>query len=218
MELRLSSGARLEGTVVDRGGRPVQSRVELAAVVDDNGSARYKFTHTSQGSFSIMGLLPGDYVVGATASETSQDPSVRFMSRLVRLGPNEHKTLQLQEQVGQATLKFRRVEPGQDAEDPFNGIAFLKLNLFPGPLPPITSRRRWERLAQTLAVPRRDDISSVEEQLTFPELPLGPYTFVMLGTDIRTRQVVVHREEVDVSSPGVITVDLRLRWVPLSAP
>ncbi|WP_338872327.1 carboxypeptidase regulatory-like domain-containing protein [Myxococcus stipitatus] len=218
VELRLSSGARLEGTVVDRHGRPILSHVELTPVSDHTISARYKYTRSSQGAFAIRGLLPGDYVVSATAQESSPEHGVGFMPRLVSLGPSESKTLSLQERVGQATLKLRRATPERDLAPLVDGIAFIKVRLFPGPLPLITSRRQWERLAQTLAVPRLEDPTSMEEELTFPQLPLGHYTFVMMGTDVRTRQVVVHREEVGVSSPGVTTLDLVPRWVPVPAP
>ncbi|QSQ11836.1 carboxypeptidase-like regulatory domain-containing protein [Myxococcus landrumensis] len=218
LETRLSSGARLAGTVVDRRGRPVQSHVEIKPLSPQNEATRYKYTRGRQGAFSASGLMPGDYSVVPSEAENVEGDTVSFIPRLVSLGPSESKTLQFQERVGQGALKLRLVEPGRSPEDPFGGIAFIKVHLFPGPLPAITSRRQWDQLSQSLAVPRLEDPMTLEEHLSFSELPLGRYTFAMRGTDVRTRQVVLHREEVEVSSPGVITIDLRPRWVPLAEP
>ncbi|AGC41482.1 hypothetical protein MYSTI_00123 [Myxococcus stipitatus DSM 14675] len=218
LETRLSAGARLEGSVVDRRGRPVQSHVGITPLSPQGEDTRYKYTRGKQGMFIASGLMPGDYAIAPTEAENAEGRPISFLPRLVSLGPSESKTLQFQERVGPATLQLRLAEANRNPEDPFGGIAFIKVHLLPAPLPPLTSRRQWEQLSTALAVPRLDDPTTLEEHLTFPELPLGRYTFVMRGTNVRTRQVMLHREEVELSSAGITPVDLRPRWVPLSDP
>ncbi|MFY2559484.1 carboxypeptidase regulatory-like domain-containing protein [Corallococcus terminator] len=71
LELRLSSGARLEGTVKDREGKPATGALlKLVPVANHRGSARVILI-SEDGTFAVGGLAPGEYVVTIRSSYDS---------------------------------------------------------------------------------------------------------------------------------------------------
>ncbi|WXH31893.1 hypothetical protein WA016_05872 [Myxococcus stipitatus] len=221
LDVRLMRAPRVDGTLVDRDGRPVLATV-WATPLSHSEHGKHSDDPPVRGAFRITGLRPGDYSVSVDSTVHPGGDSIRFIPQWVRLGDGESRTLHFKEQVGQSTLKLRLVGASEDPQEPLADVQINSSDVFPMEPPPITSIKQWRWATNTMAVPSRptwdtsrEGTDTVEDRLTIPDLPLGRYTYFLLGSDRRTHKNVMHRGVVDISSVGVVTVDVRPQWVVL---
>ncbi|NTX10382.1 carboxypeptidase regulatory-like domain-containing protein [Myxococcus sp. CA056] len=207
LELRVSTGARLDGTVKDREGRPVSTFLYLHPL--SPAGAEAVMLEEDGGDFHATGLAPGEYTLIARETTTQQGDTVRFMPLRVKLGPGERKVIHLQELDGGATLKLR---PSPLATNPTHAVTVIRYHLFAGTVPAPGSWEELEHLAETLGIPTASDTTS-----TFEHLPAGRYTYVLMGRNHLTPHWVIHRAEVDLPAQGVVTPDIQPTWLPLSS-
>ncbi|MCP3065683.1 carboxypeptidase regulatory-like domain-containing protein [Myxococcus sp. K38C18041901] len=206
LELRVSAGARLEGTVKDREGRPVDTDVQVVNVLSPEDSLD---VDRGTGTFRVSGLPPGEYAVAPQEDTNFQGDSVRFLPQRVRLGPDERKVLHFQEMAGATTLKLNLPERG--AMMMTERVALLNTYLFPGDVPLPKSLLELEQLGRRLAVP-----SWPYTDTRFEELSAGHYTFFFTSMNFDTRREQVHRGEVDLPASGVVALDVQPTWRALA--
>ncbi|WP_141324704.1 carboxypeptidase regulatory-like domain-containing protein [Myxococcus sp. AB025B] len=205
LELRMSSGARLEGTVKDREGRPVDTHVQVVNLLSPEDALDVE---RGNGTFRVSGLPPGEYAVAPGEDMSFQGDSVRFLPQRVRLGPSERKVLHFQEMAGATTLKLNL--PARGTMMMNERVAILNTYLFPGDVPLPKSLLELEQLGRRLAVQ-----SWPHTDTTFEELPAGHYTFFFSSLNFDTRREQVHRGEVDLPASGAVTLDVQPTWHPL---
>ncbi|NTX62932.1 carboxypeptidase regulatory-like domain-containing protein [Myxococcus sp. CA051A] len=215
LEVVLSQGARLEGTVKDREGQPAKVTLRLSALGGQK-LHRSGIVDVSEGSFSMGGLEPGEYVISLSSrydfmgNPWSETQSGRYVPRRVTLAPNERRVLQLQEREGHSTLRLRvpRVT-GTPPED----VALHQAVLVPGTLSPIRSYGRVERIKLELGVLGPAGVTSPE--VVYDALPSGRYTFLLVGRNVKGGPYLLHAEELVVPEVGVLTKDLQPVWKPI---
>ncbi|AKF84554.1 hypothetical protein MFUL124B02_00795 [Myxococcus fulvus 124B02] len=206
LELRVSSGARLEGTVKDREGRPVDTDVQVVNLLTPEDSVEVE---RGNGTFRVSGLPPGEYAVAPQEDTNFQGDSVRFLPQRVRLGLDERKVLHFQEMAGATTLKLSIPTRGTMMTE---RVALLNTYLFPGDMPLPKSMLELEQFGRKLAVQ-----SWPYTDTTFEELTAGHYTFFFTSMNFDTRRQQVHRGEVDLPASGVVTLDVQPLWHPLES-
>ncbi|WP_426734193.1 carboxypeptidase regulatory-like domain-containing protein [Myxococcus faecalis] len=206
LELRVSSGARLEGTVKDREGRPVDTDVQVVNVLTPEDALDVE---RGNGTFRVSGLPPGEYAVAPGEDMSFQGDSVRFLPQRVRLGPDERKVLHFQEMAGATTLKLNL--PARGTMMMTERVAILNTYLFPGDVPLPRSLLELEQLGRRLAVP-----SWPYTDTTFEELTAGHYTFFFSSMNFDTRREQLHRGEVDLPPSGVVTLEVQPTWHSLA--
>ncbi|MCP3168500.1 carboxypeptidase-like regulatory domain-containing protein [Myxococcus qinghaiensis] len=216
LELRLSSGARLEGTVKDRDGRP--ANVVLRVIpMDEQKRPSAGLRHVKDGAFEVGGLEPGEYVLKVVTqydflgNPWSETRSGRYVPRRVTLAPDERRVLQLQEQEGRATLRLRR--PRFTGIPPEN-IALDLAVLIPGAVPQVRTYGRVEGLGRDLGVPSPTPLTSPE--VVYDALPAGRYTYLLVGRNPQGGPYVVHSEALVVPEEGVLVRDIQPVWVPIT--
>lgn len=207
LELRLLTGARLEGTVKDREGRLVSTFLSLRPL-SPVGAESITMEEDS-GSFHATGLAPGEYTLVAKAATTSRRDSIRFMPQRVKLTAGERKELNLQELSGGTTLKLR--PPPFAVMNPTSSVMVVGYHLFAGTVPVPKDREELEHFSETLGI-----APSSESDSQFDQLPPGHYTYVLMGRNHLTQHWALHRGEVDLPAQGTITVDIPPAWVSLS--
>ncbi|QSQ14118.1 carboxypeptidase-like regulatory domain-containing protein [Myxococcus landrumensis] len=218
LEVRLTRRPRVEGTLVDRDGQPVSANVEATSLPPRRHADISRADPTDNGHFRLWGLDPGVNVVVPSKTIHPDGHTIGFIPQRVVLGDEETQSLQFKERIGQATLKLRPVEPSKDPEDPFDDVLFRELLVFAGELPPFSTYEQWCFYKVLLSVPSGNDSREgprpLEERLTFRELPLGRYTYVLTGMHRRNGfKDVMHVAVVELSTPGVVMVDVQPRWV-----
>ncbi|MFY1826574.1 carboxypeptidase regulatory-like domain-containing protein [Myxococcus fulvus] len=206
LELRVSSGSRLEGTVKDREGRPVDTDVQVVNMRSPEDSLD---VDRGNGTFRVSGLPPGEYAVAPGEDTNFQGDSVRFLPQRVRLGPGERKVLHFQEMAGATTLKLNL--PARGTTMMTERVAVLNTYLFPGDVPLPKSLLELEQLGRRLALQ-----SWPYTDTAFEELPPGHYTFFFSSMNFDTRREQVHRGEVDLPASGLVTLDVQPVWHALA--
>jgi len=216
LELRLSSGARLEGTVKDRDGRP--ANVVLRVIpMDEQKRHSAGILQVKAGAFEVGGLEPGEYVLKVVTqydflgNPWSETRSGRYVPRRVTLAPDERRVLQLQEKEGRASLRLRM--PRFTGIPPEN-IAFDLAVLVPGTVPQVRTYGRVEALGHELGVPGPAPLASPE--VVYDALPAGRYTYLLVGRNPQGGPYVVHSEALEVPEEGALTRDIHPVWVPIT--
>ncbi|NVJ20760.1 carboxypeptidase regulatory-like domain-containing protein [Myxococcus sp. AM011] len=217
LELRLSSGARLEGTVKDRDGRPANGVLRVMPMGEQERHST-GLLRVKEGAFEVGGLEPGEYAIKVTTqydllgNPWSETHSSRYVPRRVTLAPDERRVLQFQEKEGRATLRLRM--PRFTGIAPEN-IALDLAVLIPGTVPQVRSYGRVEGLGRDLGVPCPAPLASPE--VVYDALPGGRYTYLLVGRNPEGRPpYVVHSEVLVVPEVGVLTRDIQPVWVPIT--
>ncbi|MFY2558823.1 carboxypeptidase regulatory-like domain-containing protein [Corallococcus terminator] len=206
LELRLQSGARLDGTVKDREGRLVSSFLHLRPLSPVGADLIH--LDEDSGNFHATGLAPGEYALVAKAAATSRGDSIRFMPLRVKLGPGERKVVHLQEMTGGATLKLRP-PPFTSLMTP-TSVMVMHYYLFAGTVPAPKDRDELEHFSDTLDISPTSDSDS-----TFDQLSAGRYTYVLKGMNHMSMRWAFLRGEVDLPAQGTVSVDIPPNWVML---
>ncbi|MFP2934414.1 collagen binding domain-containing protein, partial [Pyxidicoccus sp. 3LG] len=210
VELRIFPGAKVDGTVTDHEGRPVDTTVFLTPVsprgdgfmpIGHDDSAPY--AEATRGRFHVEGVAGGDYFVSAREVPGPDGRPVEFLTQRVRLPPMGRVTLALTERKGSALLL--RVPPEE--------LGRRHGALLPGSVP---STATWPELrflmyrhALRLTGGSPDDGSHVYEHI-----PAGHYTFLVTREPEPGRHEVAS-EEVDVAEGESLVRDVVPRWRPV---
>ncbi|MCY1018012.1 carboxypeptidase regulatory-like domain-containing protein [Pyxidicoccus sp. MSG2] len=214
LEVRLYPGARVEGTLTDAEGRPVDTGVMLVPLGAQDGNPVELVANgstfsaqVSRGRFHLDALPPGDYGVHAFAKETAEGRQMEFLPQRVRLPPGGRVTVALTERAGSASLQLRlRV----DAQERMQRR--LSYRLVPGTVPPTTTRLELRSLVY-LTIPRTG--FGPDGALFYERLPSGHYTFLLLS-QLKPEQSEIHREELDVSEGESLVRDVAPVWRPVA--
>lgn len=212
LEVRLYTGARVEGTVRDRNGRPVPSTVRLVPTDrqvheledEDEKLSASAFT----GSFSLDRVEPGDYTVSVEQPHLRHD-TPRFLPQRVRLPPSGRVVLAFTEMAGTSTLRVtvERNVPERHWS--------LDVSLVPGSVSPSAGLEELRALARNLAVePHRG--YGLGEQL-FEGLPGGRYTLLLL-LQVEYEKYQVYQEEFDVPEGTETVREVYPVWQPAPPP
>ena len=231
LELRLSRGALVEGTVKDREGRPVETNVQLTPLLRPTRESaalrnhpapqhipllmsqlenQLVRVHSTGGRFSLRGLKPGEYAVEAAGEWRADGHPVRFLPQRVHIPAHGTVALAVTEMPGDATLHaMLKLDPIPE------GLQRLQFGLLRGQVPPGETYDELVQRLSTEEIPSEYDVK-VRAQV-YAQLPAGRYTFVVL-VRLDTEQYLAGLEEVDVPATGVIPHELRpvLRPVPES--
>lgn len=206
LELRLLTGARLDGTVKDREGRLISTFLHLHPL-SPLGSDSILMEEDG-GTFHATGLAPGEYSLVARAATSSRGDTLRFMPQRVKLGPGERKELHLQALTGGASLKLR--PPPYAVMNQTAAVMAVRYYLFSGTVPVPKDMGELEHLSDALGIASASDFDS-----TFDRLPAGHYTYVLMGRNHMSPNWVIHRGEVDLPAQGAVTLDIPPVWLPL---
>ncbi|MCP3061111.1 carboxypeptidase-like regulatory domain-containing protein [Myxococcus sp. K38C18041901] len=216
LELRLSSGARVTGTVKDREGRPANVVLRVFPLGDHPGHSPTS-VQVRDGTFDVAGLEPGEYafkvlsVHDSLGSVWSERRSGRYVPRRVTLAPEEQRVLQLQEREGRSSLRLRMPRfTGVTPED----VAPHAAVLIPGTVPQVRTYSRFERLMREQGVPGPPKPSSAE--VVYDALPAGRYTYVLVGKRPQGGAYLVHTEVLEVPEAQGVTRDLQPVWTPIT--
>lgn len=193
-EVRLPPGARVEGTVTDGAGRPVDTRVVLTPVGrkgnQDSHLQLYDpplFTMAAGGRFLAERVPGGDYLVSADEVTRPEGGRVEFLPQRVRVPPMGRMTVALVERAGTATLRLR-VEPPRSPGD-------IGAALIPGALPATASRGEL-RILLAQKVPLGSN--APDGARVYERLPAGHYT-LLLFEGWMSRELRIYTEELDLS-------------------
>ncbi|MFY1832296.1 MSCRAMM family protein [Myxococcus fulvus] len=216
LELRLSSGARVTGTVKDREGHPANVVLRVFPLGDQQGHSP-SVLHVRDGTFDVGGLEPGEYVLKVLSvhdfqgNAWSERRSGRYVPRRVTLAPEEQRVLQLQEMDGRSTLRLRLPRfTGVAPED----VALHSAVLIPGSVPQVRTYSAVERLTHEQGVPGPPKPSSPE--VVYDALPAGRYTYLLVGKRPQGGPYLVHTEVLVVPEAGSVTRDLQPVWAPIT--
>ncbi|MCP3136924.1 carboxypeptidase regulatory-like domain-containing protein [Pyxidicoccus xibeiensis] len=204
LELRLFSGARVEGTVTDREGRPMDTTVMLEPLSWSGSTTRVK---TAGGTFALQGMEAGNYAVHSLGTTGADGRRVEFMPQRVYLPPTGPVTLAISERAGGATLRlhFRLELP--------NPVAGMYTALVPGPVSPEATHEELLTLTRHQSMPRTRSGGGPSE-LVYERLPGGRYTFLFL-LQLDRERYAVHREELDIPEGASLEHELRTVWTPV---
>ncbi|WP_170300538.1 carboxypeptidase-like regulatory domain-containing protein [Myxococcus fulvus] len=216
LELRLSSGARVSGTVKDREGRPANVVLRVFPLGDHQGHSP-SILQVRDGTFDVAGLEPGEYVFKALSvhdslgNAWSEERSSRYVPRRVTLAPEERRVLQIQEQEGRSTLRLRMPRfTGVAPED----VAPHAAVLIPGSVPQVRTYSGFERLMREQGVPGPLKPSSPE--VVYDALPAGRYTYLLIGKRPQGGPYMVHSEVLVVPEAQTVNRDLQPVWTPIT--
>ncbi len=216
LELRLSSGARVSGTVKDREGRPADVVLRVFPLGDHQGHSP-SILQVRDGTFDVAGLEPGEYVFkvlsvhDSLGNAWSEKRSGRYVPRRVTLAPEEQRVLQIQEQDGRSSLRLRMPRfTGVAPED----VAPHAAVLIPGTVPQVRTYSGFERLMREQGVPAPPKPSSPE--VVYDALPAGRYTYLLVGKRPQGGPYLVHTEVLVVPEAQSVTRDLQPVWSPIT--
>ncbi|WP_163993694.1 carboxypeptidase regulatory-like domain-containing protein [Pyxidicoccus caerfyrddinensis] len=211
VELRIFPGAKVDGTVTDHEGRPVDTTVFLTPMrtpgdgfvpLGQDDSARS--AEVTQGHFHVEGVAGGDYAVSAREVPGPEGRPVEFLTQRVRLPPMGRVTLALTVRKGSASLRLR-VPPEE--------LRRRHGALIPGS---VSSTATWGELrflmyrhALPLTAGSPDDGTHVYEHI-----PAGHYTF-LLDRELEPGRREVSSEEVDVSEGESVVREVAPVWRPV---
>ncbi|MFP2926668.1 carboxypeptidase regulatory-like domain-containing protein, partial [Pyxidicoccus sp. 3LG] len=207
LELRLYSGARVEGTVTDREGRPVDTTVALEPL---DFSGRTADITTAGGAFALQGLEAGNYAVHADGVTAADGREVRFLPQRVHLPPTGRVVLALTEQAGGATV---RLSVRRDL--PANRVPGMVITLVQGEVSPDASHE------ELMTLTRRQALSTAPEraghsELVYERLPGGRYTLLCL-VRLDFERYEAHLQTLDVPEGGTVEHELQPVWRPVPA-
>ncbi|NMO15313.1 carboxypeptidase regulatory-like domain-containing protein [Pyxidicoccus fallax] len=235
LELRLSRGARVEITVRDREGRPVEATVQLVPLggeamkaiplhglptstrIDMLESAALRFLDegglrftTSGGAYTARGLLPGEYAAMAVDVPPDEAGRIRhFLAQRVRVPSHGTVAVVLPERSGSTRLRAvmsREHLPGRPQK--------VRHGLVPGAVP---ASETYEDLLLRLATQKLpltyDDMSRAG---AYEQLPAGRYTFLLLVRTEDGRHLAWSRE-LDLPGEGTVTLELAPDFRPVPA-
>ncbi|QSQ21290.1 carboxypeptidase regulatory-like domain-containing protein [Pyxidicoccus parkwayensis] len=214
VELHVYPGAKVDGTVTDHEGRPVDTKVFLTPVrtrgdgfvpIGHDDSTRY--AEVTQGRFHVEGVAGGDYVVSAREVPGPDGRPLEFLTQRVRLPPMGRVTLALTERKGSASLRLRvrlNAPEGQPGR--------LNLALIPGSVSPTATwgELRFLMYRQSLPAAR----GGPDGTDVYEHIPAGHYTYLMSHEPEPGRREV-SSEEVDVAEGESLVRDMVPRWRPV---
>jgi protocatechuate 3,4-dioxygenase beta subunit len=213
LEVRLSPGATVEGTVTDSTGRPVDTNVMLVPLDLHNGNpvalmpngSAYS-AQVSQGHFKVGSVPPGDYVVSAFAMMGAEGRRVEFLAQRVRLPPMGRVTVALTERAGSASVQLR---VRLDAPERMR----LSSALVPGTVPPTANRLALRSLMFLQGIPLSG--GGPDGSHVYEHIPAGHYTFFLVS-EPTPGQPELHREELDVSEGESLVREVAPVWRPVA--
>ncbi|MFY0562434.1 carboxypeptidase regulatory-like domain-containing protein [Archangium lansingense] len=203
VDIRMTPGARLQGTVTDSEGHPVETSLLLLA---DSSEVRVHDDIISHGRYDLDGLSPGTYRVVPTPVEAPGKTPIRFKPQTVVLAFGSRHVLNFQAQRGDSRLTLLLSDEEGPAPDDERVIIDDRV-LVAGDLPLPEFESMLAGVREALEVPLDDASAS--------RLSAGRYTYFLLGRGKDGK--VVHREVVDVGPGEDIVRRIRPRWTPILA-
>jgi protocatechuate 3,4-dioxygenase beta subunit len=185
----LDPGARVEVTLRDAQGRPLEGRVSLWS----EEHTRLETVVVHEGKSIRRGIEPGLYLARARMSEPA-----RFHAQWVRIPERGPVALSFTQRNQGATLKLRL----ESTEKPFDVLVLPESVTLPLNEDTFT---QW-RFAGVHVEPDRDGIR------TFPHLPSGKAQLLIVSFPPRVRY---HLEELELPETGVVERVVQPSWRPM---
>ncbi|WP_238539945.1 carboxypeptidase-like regulatory domain-containing protein [Corallococcus macrosporus] len=201
LELRVFPGARVEGTLTDRHGQPVEALVQLVP----DGIDMSVGVEAAPGTFHATNVRAGTYTLSASSAQTLDGRLVTIHPRRVQLPPMGTVTFALTESTGTGTMRLGiRLPPRPPGSEQYQA-------LLAGTLPPnlsaqqLRSRLRFGDL--------RASTRSHADTVVYENLPGGEYTFVVMVAEAeaeRPPRYAVHREPLYLEEGGTLERDIQV--------
>lgn len=211
LEIRLPPGAKVEGTVRDREGRPVLTEVFLSPLGprsdSPRGIIRDNYTlgaEVTGGRFHFEGVPDGDYMVSTREATGPDGRRVEFLRQRVRIPPLGQVTLTLTERTGSASLRLR-VRPDVPEREEDSALVL-------GAVSPTATLEELQALIFRQDFPLAG--ASPEGTWLYDRLPAGRFTYLVLS-ELPSGQFEVHREELSVSEGEHLVREVVPVWRPV---
>ncbi|MFY0562436.1 carboxypeptidase regulatory-like domain-containing protein [Archangium lansingense] len=212
VDIRMMPGARLQGTVTDSEGHPVESYFSVVLFTESSESSQSDVIRIDayEGRYDRNGITPGTYLVVPAQVTFPDETPIWFKPQTVVLTHGSHHVLDLQAQRGNSRVTLL----ASDAESTASLDEWLRIDysvFVEGNIPMPGSDAKLRALRLWGKVYREDDISA-------SMVPAGRYTYFLVGTRMRficERERVAHREVVDVGPEENIVRQIRPRWTPI---
>jgi protocatechuate 3,4-dioxygenase beta subunit len=189
----LNPGARVEATLRDAQGRPLEGEVSLRS----EGNIRWETIKVREGRGLRRGIEPGLYLARASVRGKASDGS--FLAQWVRIPERGPVVLSFTQRTQGATLKLR-----------LEGVdLLLDALVLPGNvLMPLTE----DTLTQWQFAGVHSKEEDAEGTWTFQHLPPGKATLLLVSPPPRVR---FHLEELELPETGVVERVIQPNWRPL---
>jgi hypothetical protein len=211
LEIRVPPGAKVEGTVRDREGRPVNTEVYLFPLGPRSDSAtgiiRDNFTLSAEatgGRFHFEGVPDGDYTVSIEDARGPDGRRVEFFPQRVRVPPMGQVTVTFTEHPGSASLRVR-VRP--DVPERRESSTLLL-----GTVSPTATLEELQELMFRQGLPIAG--AGPDGTFLYDRLPAGRLTYLVLG-ELPSGQFEVHREELNLSEGEDLVREVVPVWRPV---
>ncbi|WP_426756240.1 carboxypeptidase regulatory-like domain-containing protein [Myxococcus sp. Y35] len=204
LELRIPPGARVEGTLTDRDGKPVDAIVHL--IPDAQGTSFPVEEET--GSFLAEHVPEGTYTLSASVGRTAEGRSVTILPRRVTIPPMGKVAFALTETTGGGTLRLDvRMPPIPPGTGQYTA-------LLAGTLPPGISGRDLRNRARFGDI--RASTKSHGTEHVYEQLPGGRYTFiVLLEVEDSPPRFELHREELSLAEGATLAREIQVAPRPI---
>ncbi|MFP2962874.1 carboxypeptidase regulatory-like domain-containing protein [Myxococcus sp. 1LA] len=204
LELRVYPGARVEGTLTDRHGQPVEAMVQLVP----DGIDMSISVEEAPGTFHATNVRAGSYTLSASSAQTLDGRLVTIHPRRVQLPPMGTVRLALTESTGNGTMRLGIRMPPRDPD--------LKQNqaLLAGTLPPNLSAQELRSRLRFGDI--RASIRSLADTVVYENLPGGEYTYVVLVEEEgEPQRYAIHRTVLLLEEGGTLEREIQVDLRPL---
>ncbi|WP_257449828.1 MSCRAMM family protein [Archangium lipolyticum] len=192
--VRLEAGARIEVRVLDTRGRPVGADLDFEG---DEGEGRG--IYAPEGTDVLTGLKPGNYTV--RLRPLKEGDSLFFRPRRVQVPASGRMSLTFEGEQGGGTVRL--TVKHKDIRSVW---------IRPGGAPPITKDFDLERALSGSMTARREGES--DEWWVLHHVPPGRATLFILAD---AEGPPFHMEELEISSQGTLTREVRPVWRKIEA-